>query len=103
MSTHQAQKCSTAIRTFASSAITGCRLNLSEDERVAVATELYRLADAIAAKPRTHADALARQQAIRRVQWLKTWLKNAEVLPDAIDRKAANSAHNPSADAGCDG
>lgn len=103
MSNDQAQKCSAAIRTFASSTVTGCRLNLSEDERIAVAAELYRLADAIAAKPRTHADALARQQAIRRVQWLKSWLKKAEVLPDEIGRKVANTAHHPSAETDCDG
>jgi len=103
MSSDQAQKCSTAIRSFAANAMTGCQLNLSQDERVTVATELYRLADAIAAKPKTHADALARQQAIRRVQWLKAWLTRAEVLPGSSDQMAANAAHRPSQDVGSDG
>lgn len=84
-----------AIRSYASVTLNGCTLNLSQEERVAVATELYRLADAIAAKPLTHADALARQQAIRRVQWLKTWLKRAEALPDVRDKPVANIVEAP--------
>lgn len=85
MSSDQAQQCSSAIRDFAARATTGEGLDLSRDERIEVATELYRLADAIAASPRTHADALARQQAIRRVQWLKSWLKRSQALPEAAN------------------
>ncbi|WP_434618377.1 hypothetical protein [Tabrizicola sp. M-4] len=95
-----AQKYSVAIRSAAASAVAGCKLNLSDPDRIAIATELYRLADAIAAKPRTQTDAVARQQAIRRVQWLKSWLKRAEAhKPGATDTGAANETGQPTAHA----
>ncbi len=56
-------------------------LNLSEVERVEVATELYRLADAITVEPVTRGDIDAQKQAIRRVAWLTKWLERATQQP----------------------
>ncbi len=57
-------------------------LNLSESERIEVATELYRLADAITVEPVTQGDIDAQRQAIRRVAWLTKWLERATQHPE---------------------
>lgn len=65
------------LRRLAARAIEPNALNLTEDERIAVATELYRLADAITAEPITPGDQVAKRQALRRVEWLTQWLQRA--------------------------
>lgn len=72
------------LRRLAASAIEPNRLNLTEDERIAVATELYRLADAITIEPVTQGDIDAKRQALRRVAWLTQWLQRA-LLPPGQD------------------
>lgn len=56
-------------------------LNLTDAERIEVATELYRLADAITVEPVTQGDIEAQKQAIRRVAWLTKWLERATQQP----------------------
>lgn len=56
-------------------------MNLTEAERVEVASELYRLADAVTVEPITQGDIEARRQAIRRVDWLIKWLDRAMQRP----------------------
>lgn len=56
-------------------------LNLTATERTDVATELYRLADAITVNPVTQGDIDAKHQAIRRVAWLTKWLERAAQAP----------------------
>jgi len=56
-------------------------LNLTTAERTDVATELYRLADAITVNPVTQGDIDAKHQAIRRVAWLTKWLERAAQAP----------------------
>ena len=86
-----AQTCAEAIRTFAASTVSGSISHLSESERIAIATELFRLADAICATPQTPADVLARKQAIRRVEWLRSWLQQSSVgFQFQTDRAPAN-------------
>lgn len=70
------------LRRLAASAIAPNRLNLTEDERIAVATELYRLADAITIQPVTQGDIEAKRQALRRVAWLTQWLQRALHPPE---------------------
>jgi hypothetical protein len=65
------------LRRLAARAIEPNALNLTEEERIAVATELYRLADAITAEPTTPGDKEAKQQALRRVAWLTQWMQRA--------------------------
>lgn len=72
------------LRRLAASAIEPNRLNLTEDERIAVAAELYRLADAITIEPVTQTDIDAKRQALRRVAWLTQWLQRA-LLPPGQD------------------
>lgn len=56
-------------------------LNLTAAERQDVATELYRLADAVTVDPVTQGDAEAKRQAMRRVAWLTNWLERARQQP----------------------
>lgn len=65
------------LRRLAARTIEPNSLNLTEDERIAVASELYRLADAITAHPATPGDIEAKRQALRRVAWLTQWLQRA--------------------------
>ena len=69
------------LRRLAARAIEPNTLNLTKEERIAVATELYRLADAVTAGPATQGDTEARQQALRRVAWLTHWLQRALHTP----------------------
>lgn len=71
------------------------RAPLSQADRLAVAAELYRLADRISAPPVTHSDAVARQQAIRRVRSLRKMLKTADILPEAWHKPKANDDNAP--------
>lgn len=73
------------LRRLAASAIEPNHLNLTEAERIAVATELYRLADAITIEPVTQGDVEAKRQALRRVAWLTQWLDRA-LHPTAEER-----------------
>ena len=52
-------------------------LAMTQEERVAVAAELFRLADAMTSKPATDLDAKAKLQAERRLTWLLRWLERA--------------------------
>ncbi|MEY4871119.1 MAG: hypothetical protein RLZZ563_449 [Pseudomonadota bacterium] len=52
-------------------------LAMTQEERVAVAAELFRLADAMASKPATEMDAKAKMQAERRLTWLLRWLERS--------------------------
>ena len=52
-------------------------LAMTQQERVAVAVELFRLADAVALAPATEVDAKAKLQAERRLTWLLRWLERA--------------------------
>ena len=71
------------------------RAPLSKEDRLVVAAELYRLADRISAPPITHSDAVARQQAIRRVKSLRKMLRAADVLPEAWHKPKANDDAAP--------
>jgi hypothetical protein len=53
-------------------------LAMTQQERVAVAVELFRLADAVALAPATEVDAMAKLQAERRLTWLLRWLERAQ-------------------------
>ena len=53
-------------------------LAMTQQERVAVAVELFRLADAVALAPATEVDAKAKLQAERRLTWLLRWLERAQ-------------------------
>lgn len=70
------------LRRLAARTIEPNTLNLTEEERIAVATELYRLADAVTAEPVTQGDIEAKRQALRRVSWLTHWLQRALLPPD---------------------
>ncbi|NBE07646.1 hypothetical protein [Paragemmobacter ruber] len=69
------------LRRLAQRTIEDGLMNLTEAERIDVATELYRLADAITVEPVTQGDIEARRQAIRRVDWLIRWLDRAAQKP----------------------
>jgi hypothetical protein len=71
------------LRRLAQRAMEDGLMNLTEAERIDVATELYRLADAITVEPVTQGDIDARRQAIRRVAWLTKWLERAMQNPPA--------------------
>ncbi|ESW60553.1 MAG: hypothetical protein Q27BPR15_11345 [Rhodobacter sp. CACIA14H1] len=70
-----------SLRALAQRTIDGVPLNLSEAEKVSIATELYRLADAILSSPTTARDLEAQQQAQRRAAWLTRWLERAMCPP----------------------
>lgn len=70
------------LRDLAARAMDANALNLTEEERIAIATELYRLADAITATPATSGDVEAKRQALRRVAWLTQWLQRALNAPE---------------------
>ena len=53
-------------------------LAMTQQERVAVAVELFRLADEVALAPATEVDAMAKLQAERRLTWLLRWLERAQ-------------------------
>lgn len=52
-------------------------LAMTQEERVAVAAELFRLADAMTSKPASDLDAKAKLQAERRLTWLLRWLERS--------------------------
>lgn len=62
----------------AMAALAANSLAMTQDERVAVAAELFRLADAMTSKPVTEMDAKAQMQAQRRLSWLLRWLERAQ-------------------------
>ena len=70
---------------LAEQALAGNPLNLTEAEKVSIATELYRLADAILSSPTTARDLEAHQQAQRRAAWLMRWLERAMTRPEPDD------------------
>jgi hypothetical protein len=70
-----------ALRLLAEQALSGNPLNLTETEKISIATELYRLADAILSSPTTARDLEARQQAQRRAAWLMRWVERAMTRP----------------------
>lgn len=69
------------LRRLALRAMNDGLLNLTDSERIEVATELYRLADAVTVQPVTQGDIDAQKQAIRRVAWLTKWLERATPHP----------------------
>ena len=71
------------------------RAHLSQEDRLAIAAELYRLADAISSPPVTHSDAVARQQAIHRVKSLRAMLKAADAVPERWYKPKANDDSAP--------
>jgi len=77
----QTEETARALRMLAEQALAGNPLNLTESEKVSIATELYRLADAILSSPTTARDLEARQQAQRRAAWLMRWLERAMTRP----------------------
>jgi hypothetical protein len=77
----QTEETARALRMLAEQALSGNPLNLTESEKVSIATELYRLADAILSSPTTARDLEARQQAQRRAAWLMRWLERAMTRP----------------------
>jgi hypothetical protein len=60
-------------------------LAMTQQERVAVAVELFRLADAVALAPATEVDAMAKLQAERRLTWLLRWLERAQESVRPVD------------------
>jgi hypothetical protein len=60
-------------------------LAMTQQERVAVAVELFRLADAVALAPATEVDAKAKLQAERRLTWLLRWLERAQESMRPLD------------------
>lgn len=70
-----------ALQALAERALDGAPLNLSESEKVVIATEPYRLADAILSGPTTARDLESNQQAQRRAAWLLRWLERAMTPP----------------------
>lgn len=62
-------------------------LAMTQQERVAVAVELFRLADAVAVAlaPATEVDAKAKLQAERRLTWLLRWLERAQESMRPLD------------------
>ena len=60
-------------------------LAMTQQERVAVAVELFRLADAVALAPATEVDAKAKLQAERRLTWLLRWLECAQESMRPLD------------------
>jgi hypothetical protein len=73
------------LRRLAATAIEPKGLDLTDDERIAIVTELYRLADAITIEPVTKGDIEARRQALRRVAWLTQWLQRRAQQPPMND------------------
>jgi len=76
-----ANETANALRALAEKALAGSPLNLTESEKVSIASELYRLADAILSSPTTARDLEAHQQAQRRAAWLMRWLERAMTPP----------------------
>jgi hypothetical protein len=74
-------KTAQALRALTEKASDGSPLNLTEAEKVVVAAELYRLADAILGSPTTARDLDSVQQAQRRAAWLMRWLERAMIPP----------------------
>ncbi len=60
-------------------------LAMTQQERVAVAVELFRLADAVALAPATEVDAKVKLQAERRLTWLLRWLERAQESMRPLD------------------
>ena len=64
-----------ALRVLADSALVGALSNLTDPERFAMATELYRLADAVMSGASPARTLGTMQAAQRRAAWLITWLE----------------------------
>ncbi len=79
-----------ALRALTEKASDGSPLNLTEAEKVVVAAELYRLADAILGSPTTARDLDSAQQAQRRAAWLMRWLERAMIPPVKDDDTPPN-------------
>lgn len=90
MSADQGPRLSVAIHDAVSLPPHKDRAHLSHEDRLAVAAELYRLADTISSPPITHSDAVARQQAIHRVKSLRAMLRTADALPESWHKPMAN-------------